>query len=110
MLEDTINACTWQQSDAIMDGSLFRAVDAGELEATVLQRAGQRARDETIPRFSSKRLGFGPQTLGNFCSMSDPLVLRMCADAARREGRELREDGVANLAARDRVRTVCIAG
>ncbi|CAM9862204.1 unnamed protein product [Scytosiphon promiscuus] len=86
-----------------MNGSLFRAVDAGELEATVLKRASQRVRDETIPRFSSNRLGFGPQTLGNFCLMSDPLVLRMCANAARREGRELREDGVANLAARDRV-------
>lgn len=87
-----------------MDGALFRAVDVSELEAQVLQDAEKRARDATIPKFvSSKGLGFGNSSLGNFCSTADPLVLRMAADEVRREGRALRESGVANLTARDRV-------
>lgn len=87
-----------------MNSSLFRAVDVGELEATVLAKAEQRGRNATIPKFAySKGLGFGPSSLGSFCSTTDPLILHMAADLARREGRELREDGVANLAARDRV-------
>lgn len=90
-----------------MDGSLFRAVDVGELETKVLAEAEQRARDASIPQFlvSSKGegLGFGPSSLGGFCSTTDPLIFRLAADVARREGRELREGGVGNLAARDRV-------
>lgn len=90
-----------------MDGALFRAVDVGDLEAKVLRDAEKRARDATIPRFASaKGLGFGNSTLGNFCSTTDPLVLRMAADEVRREGRALRESGVANLTARDRVSTI----
>lgn len=87
-----------------MNSSLFRAVDVGELEATVLAKAEQRGRDGTIPKFvCSKGLGFGRSSLGSFCSTTDPLILHMAADVARREGRELRDGGVANLAARDRV-------
>ncbi|CAM9254896.1 unnamed protein product [Ectocarpus sp. 8 AP-2014] len=90
-----------------MDGSLFRAVDVGELETKVLAEADQRARDASIPQFfvSSKGegLGFGPSSLGSFCSTTDPFIFRLAADVARREGRELREGGVGNLAARDRV-------
>lgn len=90
-----------------MDGSLFLAVDVGELETKVLAEADQRARDASIPQFfvSSKGegLGFGPSSLGSFCSTTDPFIFRLAADVARREGRELREGGVGSLAARDRV-------
>lgn len=94
-----------RKDEAGCDASLVRLVDASELEATVVRNAEKRARDATIPRFRASRgLGFGTRTLGQFCSDADPLVLRMAADAARREGRKLRESGVTNLAARDRVR------
>lgn len=90
-----------------MDGSLFRAVDVGELETKVLAEADQRARDASIPQFfvssNGEGLGFGPSSLGSFCSTTDPFIFRLAADVARREGRELREGGVGNLAARDRV-------
>ncbi|CAM9824223.1 unnamed protein product [Ectocarpus sp. 12 AP-2014] len=90
-----------------MDGSLFRAVDVGELETKVLAEADQRARDASIPKFfvssEGEGLGFGPFSLGSFCSTTDPFIFRLAADVARREGRELREEGVGNLAARDRV-------
>lgn len=93
-----------------MNSSLFRAVDAGELEDAVLAKAEQRGRDATIPSFVLKKgLGFGPSSLGNFCSTADPLILHMAADVARRERRELREGGVTNLAARDRV-SWCVPG
>lgn len=92
-----------------MDGALFRAVDVGDLEAKVLRDAEKRARDATIPRFASaKGLGFSHSTLGRFCSAADPLVLRMAADEIRREGRALRESGVANLTARDRVSMILL--
>lgn len=82
--------------------SLFHVVDAGDLEATVLRQAENRARDATIPRFvPSKGLGFGTASLGNFCSTTDALVLRMVGDSARQEGRELASLA---LAARDKVR------
>lgn len=87
--------------------SLFRVVDASDVEKTVLRDAERRVRDATIPRFTvASGLGYGPASLGNFCADVDSLVLRMAADAARREGQQLRESGVANLAARDRVRLV----
>lgn len=84
------------------DVSLFHVVDAGDLEATVLRQAENRARDATIPRFvPSKGLGFGGASLGNFCSTTDALVLRLVADSARQEGRQLANP---NLVARDKVR------
>lgn len=92
-----------------MDGALFRAVNVSDFEATVLRDAEKRARDATIPRFvCSTGLGFSASSLGNFCSTADALVLRMAADVARQEGRDLRESGVANLAARDRVSLKCV--
>lgn len=90
-----------------MDGSLFRVVDATELEATVLQDAEKQARNATIPKFAASRgLGFNAPTLGKFCSTTNSLVLRLAADATRQEGRELRDSGVANLAARDKVQSI----
>lgn len=91
-------------------GSLFRVVNASSVEATVLGDAERRARARTIPSFvGADSLGFGTSSLGNFCSTVDSLVLGMAADAAREEGRRMRESGVANLAVRDRVSPVCMA-
>lgn len=98
-------------TEAEYEKSLFRVVDAREVEATVLRNAEKYARELSIPSFMGPRkLGFGTSALGNFCSDVDTLVLRMAADAARNEGRGLRESGVTNLAARDRVRYLRLNG
>lgn len=84
--------------------SLFRVVDASDVEKTVLRDAERRVRNATIPRFTvASALGYGPASLGKFCADANSLTLRMAADAVRRDGQQLRESGVANLAARDRV-------
>lgn len=85
-----------------MNSSLFRAVDADTLEADVISKAEQRAALASIPRFGQSSLGFQPASLGNFCSTTETLVLRLAADVTRREGRELRGAGV-KMADRDRV-------
>lgn len=85
-------------------GSLFRVVDARSVEATVLSNAEKRARKATIPSFNgTDSLGFGANSLRNFCATADAVVLGMAADATKQEGQKLREHGVANLIARDRV-------
>lgn len=92
------------------DVSLFRVVDASDVEATVLRNAEKRVRDSDIPPFIvSRGLGFSSASLGRFCADTDSLILRIVADAARHEGRQLRESGVANLAARDRVSTLFVS-
>lgn len=88
-----------------MNSSLFRAVDADTLEANVISKAEQRAKLASIPRFGPATLGFHPASLGNFCSTTETLVLRLAADVTRREGRELRGAGV-KMADRDRVSTL----
>lgn len=91
------------EEESGVDKSLFRLVDASDVEATVLRDAEKRARDATIPVFTVARgLGFGAASLGKFCADVDPLILRMAADATRHEGQQLRENGVANLATRDK--------
>lgn len=87
-----------------MEGSsLFRVVDASTLETRVLAKAEQRAQRAAIPRFSRDHLGFSSSSLGSFCLTTDPLILSMAAVGARREGRDLREAAVGNLAIRDKV-------
>lgn len=85
-----------------MNSSLFRAVDADTLEASVISKAEQRAKLASIPRFGPSSVGFHSASLGNFCSTTETLVLRLAADVTRREGRELRGAGV-KMADRDRV-------
>lgn len=90
-----------------MEGSsLFRVVDASALETKVLAKAERLAQRAAIPRFSRDHLGFCSSSLGSFCLTTDPMILSMAAVAARREGRDLREASVGNLAVRDRVSAV----
>lgn len=85
-------------------GSLFRLVDACSVEATVLSNAEKRARNATIPSFNgTDSLGFGANSLRNFCATADAVILGMAAEATKQEDQKLRECGVANLIARDRV-------